>query len=625
MTLEDGIPNFWIWLLGDPVKQRLFLPETWGFLWGAMAIVLLAMFVIPLIAFILTAGKYGPSEAFYFVTRSVVTAVTVDLPGFSLRRTLAIARLAIQEAIRNRVLIGFVVFVVLLLFAGLFLDVKNDNPARVYLSFVLGTTNYLVLLMALVLSAFSIPTDIKNRTIYTVVTKPIRASEIVLGRSLGFLAVGTLMLLAMGLISYLFVVRGLRHEHQAVVAELTEEVDPSTGNTIRRGTTSFDAYHRHTFEIDEEGKGKTNLVHGHYHDVQLVGSGPEAQIVVGPPKGDLIARAPIFGQLQILNSAGEPVEKGINVGNEWEYRGYIEGGPPGGASKAAAIWTFDGVTEDRFPDGLPLELNLRVFRTFKGDIEQGVLGEIVIRNPNPSAPVRQSGPILFTSKEYVSDQRFIPRELNPETGSGAGGKIDLFEDLVSDGKVQVEIRCVDSGQYFGVALPDVYLRPADSSFELNFAKAYLSIWLQMVLVTGFGVMFSTFLSGPVAMMATISAAALGFFGEFVRGIARGAVEGGGPIESTIRIITQQNVMTELEVNSLLSRIVHFADLGLMNVLQAATFVLPDYTQFDTARFVADGYNIFPDLVAQQVAMTAIYFLAVTIVGYFCLKSREIAA
>ena len=108
-----------------------------------------------------------------------------------------------------------------------------------------------------------------------------------------------------------------------------------------------------------------------------------------------------------------------------------------------------------------------------------------------------------------------------------------------DGKVQVEIRCVDPAQYFGVAEPDVYLRPGDASFELNFCKGYLSIWLQMVLVTGFGVTFSTFLSGPVALMATISAIVLGFFGQFVRDIATGDdVMGGGPIESFIRIVTQ---------------------------------------------------------------------------------------
>jgi len=63
----------------------------------------------------------------------------------------------------------------------------------------------------------------------------------------------------------------------------------------------------------------------------------------------------------------------------------------------------------------------------------------------------------------------------------------------------------------------------------------------------------------------------------------------------------------------------------MRLLQAATYVLPDFTQFDTSRFVADGFSIFPDLVAQQVVMAGVYFVVVTIVGYFCLKTREIAA
>jgi hypothetical protein len=272
-------------------------------------------------------------------------------------------------------------------------------------------------------------------------------------------------------------------------------------------------------------------------------------------------------------------------------------------------------------------LNLRVFRTYKGDIERGVMGELVIRNPNPDAKVRRSGPILFTSKEFVADRRVIPRELDSEIGGAAGaGKIDLFRDLVDkEGRVEVEVRCVEPAQYFGVAEPDVYLRPGDASFEANFFKAFLSIWLQMLLVTAFGVTFSTFLSGPVALMASISAIVLGFFGQFVRDIANGVQYGGGPIESFLRIITQQNVMTDMEINSILNRIIKVLDGGLMHLLQAATYILPDYTQFDTTEFVADGFNIFGDLVAEQLLMAFVYFTVVSIVGYFFLKTREIAA
>src|SRR6478752_3703915 len=621
MALERGIPNFLHWLLGDPASS-LLVPTTWGFLFGTVAICLLLFLIVPFICFVILSLQYGPSEAFYYVARSIFTAVTEDLPRFSPRRTYAVARLAVQEAIRNKILVGFGIFLLLLLIAGMFLDVQNSNPARVYLSFVLTSTNYLVLLMALLLSAFSLPNDVKNRTIYTVVTKPIRASEIVLGRTLGFVAVGTSMLLLMGVISYFFVTWSLSHDHAIDAANVSEEAGKD-GKIVRwYGETTIDHHHRHTFEVDANGKGRTNTVQGHWHEVERTANG---KYRVGRPQGHLIARAPIYGDLKIYDRDGK-LGKGINVGNEWEYRGYIEGGTPGVQTKANAVWTYSGITKDKYKNGLPLELNLRVFRTFKADIERGVLGELVIRNPNPDAPVKRSGPIVFESKEFVADRRLIPVELNSEIGGAAGaGKLSLFTDLVDGGEVQVELRCVDPAQYFGVAEPDVYLRPGDAPFELNFFKAYLSIWLQMLLVTGFGVTFSTFLSGPVALMASISAIVLGFFGEFVRDIATGTQYGGGPIESFIRIIIQQNVMTDLEMNTIVIKIIKGIDAGLMHLLQAATYILPDYTQFDTTEFVASGYNIFASTVGMQLTMALVYFTAVTIAGYFFLKTREIAA
>ena len=168
MAFERGIPNFLHWLLGSPTSS-LLVPATWGFLFGTLAICLLLFLVVPFVCFVILSLQYGPSEAFYYVARSIFTAVTEDLPRFSPRRTFAVARLAVQEAIRNKILVGFGIFLLLLLIAGMFLDTGSRdpvyNPARVYLSFVLTATNYLVLLMALLLSAFSLPNDIKNRTI----------------------------------------------------------------------------------------------------------------------------------------------------------------------------------------------------------------------------------------------------------------------------------------------------------------------------------------------------------------------------------------------------------------------------------------------------------------------------
>src|SRR5262245_8199473 len=305
MALERGIPDFLIWLFGDPRTQSLLVPTTWGFLFGTLAIGLLLLFAVPFVCFLVLSLQYGPSEAFYYVARSIFTAVTEDLPQFSPRRTFAVARLAVHEAIRNKILVGFGIFLLLLLIAGMFLDTGSRdpvyNPARVYLSFVLWSTNYLVLLMALLLSAFSLPNDIKNRTIYTVVTKPIRASEIVLGRTLGFAAVGTAMLLAMGVLSYFFVRRGLEHSHDAVAASIKEEQAKDGSIARRRGETTLDAHHRHTFEVDADGKGRTNSMQGHWHEVTRTADG---KIQIGRPREQLIARAPIYGELKIYDRDG---------------------------------------------------------------------------------------------------------------------------------------------------------------------------------------------------------------------------------------------------------------------------------------------------------------------------------
>ena len=128
----------------------------------------------------------------------------------------------------------------------------------------------------------------------------------------------------------------------------------------------------------------------------------------------------------------------------------------------------------------------------------------MLRNPQ-DRPLEQVRIVLRQGVRRRSS-KLIPRKLTDPNGK----KLDLFKDLVDDGKVEIWLQCVDDAQYFGVAQADMYLRAGDASFAVNFAKGYLGIWLQMLLVISFGVMFSTFLSGPVAMMATLASLVVGF-------------------------------------------------------------------------------------------------------------------
>jgi ABC-type transport system involved in multi-copper enzyme maturation permease subunit len=629
MPFEHKIVEYWEWMLPNIKEVYILKAETWpniGFLLGAGLILLLLAVMFPFLWFLIAVIKHGPSEGFYLVAKSIYGAVTEDLPGFSFRRTFAVAKVAIQEARRNKVIVGFAVFVGLMLFAGLFLDVENSNRAKTYISVVLTTTNYLVMLMALFLSAFSIPNDIKHKTIYTVVTKPIRAGEIVLGRVIGFSAVGTAMLVIMGLVSYIFVVRGMSHTHELKADSFAEKTD-ATGK--KEGQTSRDSHHRHRVIMDKTGNienGETLESNLHFHRVETVETkGPSGETVrtykLGPARGDLIARSPVFGKLRMLDPAGNVVTEGINVGDEWTYRTFIEGGN----NRSAAIWTFSNVTPEKYPEGLPLEMNLAVFRTFKGTIERGVMGEVTLRNINPDAKVKSSPPMTFESREFTSHRFPIPRKLkigkNPD---GTDLTMDIFEDLVTDGKIEVSIRCIEHSQYFGMAPPDVYLRPSDSYFFANFAKGYLSIWLQMVLVTCFGVMFSTFLSGPVAMMATLNAIGLGFFGGLARDVLTKLVTGGGPIESGIRILQQNNTQSDLDVYRPVEIVIKFLDTTMLLMVEGLTYILPNYSHFDASQFVANGYDVYPSVVGQQLTMAVVYALSASVAGYFFLKTREIA-
>jgi hypothetical protein len=596
MVLEEAPPPFDVWF----GSAFLF------FLQSAALLGLIALGV----GYVVAAFRYGPLGGGDLVYRRLKTAV-VDLFSMSPRRIVALAWLAVQESLRRRVLVGFGLFVLILLFAGWFLDTQSTDPATLYVSFVLTATTYLVLLMALFLSAFSLPTDIKNHTIYTIVTKPVRAGEIVLGRILGFTAVGTVLLALMGVISYVFVMRVLNHTHEVEVASLKTDPKDSTGQRV--GRTSAAQNHRHTVTLDSDGAGSTDVVQGHWHEVDEVKENGETRYVMSPPRDLFNARVPSYAtSLRFKDRTGKGSDKGINVGNEWTYRSFIDG-----ATLAAATWLFDDVTPERFPNGLPIEMTIRVFRSHKGEIERGILGSLVLRNPVTG---RTSQGINFEAKDGYIDTRTIPRELTDPSGN----RIDLFDDLVSDdGQLEMELQCLEVEQYFGVAKADLYLRARDASFALNFAKSYVGIWIQMLVVTCFGVMFSTFLSGAVAMMATLAAIILGFFKDFINEIASGIVEGGGPAEAMVRMARQLNVTTELEPG--LSRTVTQAhDSVFMFFMRPFTSLMPDFRRLSDVDYVAYGFDIPMNLLAVQLVTALAYLIALSAIGYFFLRTREVA-
>jgi hypothetical protein len=562
-----------------------------------------------------------------------------------------------------------------MLFATWFQTASGEEPARQFLDLLLTVTSLLLVAMALLLSAFSLPTDISRHTIYTVVTKPVRPLELVLGRVLGFSAVSLALLCVLGACTYVMVVRGLDHGHEIPLSEVERlaQVGEREGNRPR--TTAAPDGHRHYLVRNQRGevallpaKGHTHTVlveevpadeqevrvdpstrrayvlsHGDRFPVREDDAGqryvevesrripvkeggrpggraaatvelpPRTRYVVGPPRDHLTARVPVYGTLSFRDRGGAKKDRGINVGYEWTYRSYIEG-----ATLARAIWSFRNLREQDFPQGLPLHMTIRVFRTHKGEIREGVAASIVLRNPRTRLA---SSPINFVPAEYVDFERFIPRKLL----SADRKPIDLFADLVADGELEIELRCLESGQFFGMAQPDMYLLAREASFELNLVKGLGCIWMQVILVTCAGVLWSTFLNGAVAMMANLGWATLAFFRAFLLELARGTLIGGGPTESAIKVLRQDSLMAELEPGVTTTVVTGF-DRVVEKVLHGVALLLPDLRSLSVTDYVSFGFNVpVADVLVHNLIMTLAYLVPMTLLASVFFKMREVAS
>ncbi|HMO83757.1 MAG TPA: hypothetical protein PKC18_02435 [Lacipirellulaceae bacterium] len=601
MVVEQEVLPYLQWLLtggeGEATGALLrFLLVLVGVLLFALAV-----------GYAISAARHGLLRGGDIAYRTVVGGLG-ELARTSPRRVWALARLAIKEAWRRRVIVALAVFLVVLLFANWFLNAETPKPARLYLSFVLNATTYLVLGVALVLSAFSLPGDFKTKTVYTVVTKPVHASEIVLGRILGFTIVATLLLAVMGVCSYIFVVRSLDHSHRVDMGSLVNVEE--NGEVIgRKGQTTLAMGHRHDVEIYDDGTGETALMFGHTHQIEPDGDGYR----VLSPDGYIQARVPQYGKLRFIDRSGQAKSRGISVGNEWTYRSFIDGNTP-----ATAIWTFENVDESLNPNELPLALIVEVFRTHKGTIGQGISGQIELKNPDSGLT---SAPYPFVALDAQVDEIPFKRQLTTTTGQ----TVDLYRDLVSpDGRLEVHVKCLERGQYFGFAQADCYLRRPDGLPVASLIKVFTSIWVQAVIVIAVGVTISTLVSGPVALLFTSGFIILGFWRDKFLEIAEGRAYGGGPAESVVRIANQSNVMVKLDEGPLTTIMTGFDRFISRPIMWAVGQCLPDFAAFSTVSYAADGYNVPWDRVAADVTTCLGFVFALSIVGFFLLRTREVA-
>ncbi|MEM1061339.1 MAG: hypothetical protein AAGJ97_03310 [Planctomycetota bacterium] len=517
-----------------------------------------------------------------------------ELFAFSPARVWALAVLTWREAVRRRVLLVFVVFAVLFMFGSWFLngvETRTDLLVPRFVQFVLKTIGYLLFPVSLLLACWGLPEDIRRRSLHTVVTKPVRRGEVVVGRILGYAGVMTFALLVMATIGYGWIDRSVK-------------------------------------QID--------------------------------PDARLVSRVPVFGDLRFRGSRGEPMNQGINVGDIWTYRSYVTG-----QTQARAIFTFEGLGENAFStvrtaEGeevkrLILESSFEAFRTLKGDMTRGTLVQYTFVNPKTG--LRVDDPDPFPIEEFQKNVHFVPRELtvyepDADGGEGAYKTYDILEDLIADeadvafpdpfapdavktvkmrNVMQIEVGTPDRSQYLGVGQADLFVRLADRSFASGYFKAVAGIWLMNLLVITLGVTAGSFVKGPVATVLLLSLFLVGlgrtreFLDELVTTFASGSWDGGGPVESIVRLIQHMNPITDFDPGPGVT-LMKAVDSVFMGGLVAVSRVIPDFTPFALGRFPAEGFDVpFVDGLLPAIATVLAFLIPCLVVGHLALRFRELEA
>ena len=120
----------------------------------------------------------------------------------ALRRINAVAKNTFREAIRNRAFVGLTCFAVAFILSSLILSeltVVGQGP-RVVVDFGLYAISLFAAATAILMGTLMVYKELEKKTIYTILSKPIRRYEFLLGKYLGMVGILLMEIIVLGLI-----------------------------------------------------------------------------------------------------------------------------------------------------------------------------------------------------------------------------------------------------------------------------------------------------------------------------------------------------------------------------------------------------------------------------------------
>jgi hypothetical protein len=507
-------------------------------------------------------------------------------------RIWALTKLSFKEGIRRRILYVFSALLLVLMFATWFIDPnKQENQVRTYVMVLDLAMGPLLLFAAALVSAFSIPGDIRQQTIHTILTKPVERFEVVLGRFFGFTALMTLVLAVMTLVGLVYVIRGVDPD---AAQESLKARDPLYGNLEFQGTAN---------------KKKGENV-GREWDYRGYISGPmpgQKQPTSATWSFPIPSRA-LTGKDFVRCEFGFDIYR---TTKGYENRGVS-------CSFVFQTWKFNRGQEQEYRKRRNEELQ----RPDRGSDRQ-IDNKLTEEFGYYEVPGKT---IVDYHTQWIDLPAGLFRNAVPKNSAEQ-------KELEARGvpPVQVIVKCNSSTQYVGMARWDLFLRQDEAEggydtlwFAINFCKGAVGLWFRLCVIIGVAVALSTYLTGVISLLIALLLYMGGLSTDFIAKVGEGKNIGGGPGESIYRLLTRQTSAAPVEDTGVAGGIKQ-GDIAFRWLIRRVLNIIPDVERFDLSQAVSEGFNITWEQLLINFLLLLIYLFPWALVAFYLSKWREIAA
>lgn len=222
------------------------------------------------------------------LTKPKLTSPRQEIPV--MHSILAVAINTIKQALRIKVAVVFTILLLVLLPALGFTATGDETlkgRLQTFVSYAVSLTSFLLCLLTIIVSIYTVTSDIEQRQIFTVITKPIRRYQLLLGKLIGVIVLDVILLCLFSAIIY------------SITIYIPKFTKPSEQELLDANNAFFTA--RASLNVPQEDV--TDVVTNRYKELASKGELP-----TDVPRDEIIAQ--LTKQAQLARRAagvGEPL------------------------------------------------------------------------------------------------------------------------------------------------------------------------------------------------------------------------------------------------------------------------------------------------------------------------------